>query len=145
MTSNLVVAYARSHTVGGLLIRHADRFGRWSHCGVVTEQATVIEARAFHGVVETPAREFFDRYPVVEFRNIRCPDPTLGALWARNQVGKGYDYGALLGLALRRKSWAEDDRWQCAELVEATLVKAGKRRFIDAPDVISPNLSYMVI
>lgn len=145
MTAHLVVVYARSHTLGGLLIRHADRFGRWSHCGIVTERNTVIEALAFKGVVETPAADFFSRYPVVEFRNVACPDPAVGELWARNQVGKGYDYAALLGLALRRGSWADDGRWHCSELVEAALVQAGKRRFIDAPAVISPNLSYMVI
>ena len=38
MTASLVVVYARSHSIGGLLIRHADRFGRWSHCGVVTTE-----------------------------------------------------------------------------------------------------------
>lgn len=145
MTASLVIVYARSHTVGGLLIRHADRFGRWSHCGIVTPESTVIEARAFRGVVETPAAEFYARYPTVEFRNLDCPDPARGVLWARNQVGKGYDYAALLGLALRRGSWAEDDRWHCSELVEAALAEAGRRRFIDAPAVISPNLSFMVI
>jgi uncharacterized protein YycO len=145
MSAALVIVYARSHTIGGLLIRHADRFGRWSHCGVVTPESTVIEARAFHGVVETEASEFYNRYPTVEFKNVVCPDPLRGVLWTRNQVGKGYDYPALAGLALRRGSWADEDRWHCSELVEAALVQAGKRRFLDAPAVISPNLSYMVI
>lgn len=145
MAASLVVAYARSHTLGGVLIRHADRFGRWSHCGVVTDPATVIEARAFKGVVETPLREFVRRYPAVEFRNIACPAPAVGLVWLRRQLGRGYDYGALLGLALRRQSWADDDRWHCSELVEAALAQAGRRRFIDSPAVISPNLSYMVI
>lgn len=144
MTS-LAVVYARSHTIGGLLIRHADRFGRWSHCGIVTPDNTVIEALALRGVVETPAAQFYARYPALEFRNIACADPLRGVQWARDQLGKGYDYTALLGLALRRGSWADEDRWHCSELVEAALAQAGKRRFIDSPAVISPNLSFMVI
>lgn len=141
----LTVVYARSHTIGGLLIRYADRFGKWSHCGVVTPKKTVIEARAFHSVVETPLLEFFKRYSASEYRHFECPQPEVGLQWARDQIGKGYDYWALLGLALRRGTWAEDDRWHCSELVEATLMQAGKRRFIDAPDIITPNISYMVI
>lgn len=145
MAGKLVIVYGRSATLGGLLIRHADRFGRWSHCGVVTPENTVIEALAFRGVVETPAAEAYARYTRIEFANIDCPDPGAGVRWARSQVGRGYDYAALVGLALRRKSWAEDGRWHCSELVERALAEAGRRRFRDSPAIISPNLSFMVM
>lgn len=43
---HLNVVYARSHTPGGLLIRARDPFGRWSHCAILTDAGTAIEALA---------------------------------------------------------------------------------------------------
>lgn len=141
----LVVAYCRSPSIGGFLIRNADRWGRWSHCGLLTPEATVIEARAFHGVVETPRSEFVRRYVrgAMEFVAVDVVDPAAAYAWAREQVGKGYDYGAILGNVLR-ESWQDDSRWECSELVEMAIAKAGRERFRDAPWRISPNLSFMV-
>lgn len=145
----LTAVYARSHTLGGLLIRNADLTSRrWSHCGICTLNDTVIESVAFKGVIETPWEDFAKRYSGVSqrtFKEVQCKDPELGLRWARHQVGKGYDYFALLGLSLRRSSWQQDDRWHCSEFVESAFAVAGARRFLDHPSVISPNLSYMVL
>jgi uncharacterized protein YycO len=145
----LTAVYARSHTIGGLLIRNADLVSRrWSHCGICTDHNTVIEALAFKGVVETPWAEFVDRYSGVTqrtFKEVQCRDPEMGQRWARTQIGKGYDYLALLGITLGRTSWQQDKRWHCSEFVESVFSVSGARRFLDHPSVISPNLSYMVI
>lgn len=145
--TKLNVVYARSHTIGGLIIRHAERWGRWSHCAIVVDGGrAVVEARAFHGVLLTPWSKFVRRYGSsrVSLQAIACPAPAVGELWAKQQVGKPYDYGAVLG-ALVRESWQDESRWMCSELVEAALVQAGARRFRDMPSRISPNISYMVI
>ena len=143
---SLTVVYARSHTVGGLLIRFRDPFGRWSHCGVVTERQTVIEAESFKGVVETDIQEFVSRYKsaAYAFVEVECPNPQAGIDWYRGQVGRGYDYLGILGLALRT-GWEDRNKWQCAEGVETSLIHAGKNRFRNQPSFISPSLSYMVI
>lgn len=140
------IVYSRSHTIGGILIRHREAFGDWSHCGVVTELDTVIEARGFHGVVETPLQDFLERYRVGNHRfvDIKVTSPQLGIDWWRSQVGKDYDYLSIFGLAFRN-SWQDDARWNCSEGVEMALIKAGRLRFRDCPSHISPNLSYMVI
>lgn len=142
----LTVAYARSHTVGGLLIRFRDPFGRWSHCGLVTERQTVIEAEAFKGVVETDVEQFVNRYKsaAYAFVEIECPNPQAGIDWYRSQVGCGYDYLNILGLATRT-GWKSNGRWQCTEGVETALIHAGARRFRDRPSLLSPNMSYAVI
>lgn len=142
----LTIVYARSHTLAGLLIRHADRWGRWSHCAIATGAGTVVEARMWHGVVETPWDEFERRYPGAGQRacvEVHCAQPDAGIAWARAQIGARYDHLAVLGQAVR-ESWQRPNRWHCAELAEAALVRAGRRRFRDAPHHISPNLSYMV-
>ena len=143
----LHVVYARSHTLGGLLIRAREAFGQWSHCAIVTPDHTVVEAVMRKGVIETSAADFVARYPQPSQRRqeiIPCPDPAAGLAWARSQLGQGYDYLAISGLAFGN-SWQNSGRWQCAELLEAALVQAGRRRFRSAPYRISPNMSWMAL
>lgn len=44
--------------------------------------------------------------------------------WARTQIGKPYDFSAILGMALNR-NWRDEDRWFCSELVAAAFEHAG--------------------
>lgn len=144
--STITVIYARSHSLGGLLIRARDPFGRWSHAGLVTERGTVIEALAFKGVVESSLIDFSQRYPKPSQRSavdIECPRPDLAIAWARGQVGKGYDYRGVIGLAFREQ-WDKRDSWHCTELIEQALSIGGRQRFRDVASIITPNLSYMV-
>ncbi len=146
MDKHLRVIYCRSASIGGIIIRHADRFGRWSHCGIWTPDDTVIESRPFKGVVEGSYLNFMAKYPNIsqsKVVEIPCPDPDKSIAWARDQIGKGYDYLSLLGL-LTRNSWQEEDRWHCAELIEKALIEGGRERFRDSPWHISPNMSYLV-
>ena len=98
------------------------------------------EARAFHGVVETPMAEFLARYSTTEIREVEVPDPLAAIAWYRTQVGKGYDYLAVFG-AFCRRDWQEDSKWQCAEGLEMSFVHAGRPRFRNSPSRISPNVS----
>ena len=145
----LTIAYARSHTLAGVLIRNAGLTGqRWSHCGMVDHcTGSVVESVPRRGVVETPGEAFKGRYPgagQISYLEVACPRPETALAWARGQLGKPYDYWAIAGVLLRQ-SWAETDRWHCAELVERALVAGGRQRFRDAPWYISPNSSYQVI
>ena len=108
----LHVVYARSHTLGGLLIRAREAFGQWSHCAIVTPDHTVVEAVMRKGVIETSAADFVARYPQPSQRRqeiIPCPDPAAGLAWARSQLGQGYDYLAISGLAFGN-SWQNSGR-----------------------------------
>lgn len=141
--SRVTAVYSRGFSIGSLLIRHADRFGSWSHCGLLTPEGTVIEARAFHGVVETPFAEFANRASHYWLRDIECPNPEAAIAWYRSQIGKGYDYLAIFGL-LFRNSWQSDNRWHCAEGLEMALVYGNRRRFRWDAWRISPNMSWVV-
>jgi len=141
---HIPVIYSRSTALAGLLIRNADRFGRWSHCGVVTPQDTVLEARFMDGVVETPIKTFKERCSHWYIRHIVVPYPEHGIEWFRHQKGKKYDFLAVFGLMFRR-SWQEPDRWHCAEIVEQAIGKAGRPRFTESTNRISPNMSSVVI
>jgi uncharacterized protein YycO len=145
--SVLNLIYAKDiNSIDGLLVKNWEAFGKWSHCGVLTNKGTVIEAVPFKGVVETPLYKFQDRFGKenTEITAVSCPDPDLAIQFAYSQLGKGYDYLAILGI-LFRQSWQEPSAWHCAELVETCLVKGGSARFKDSPWHISPNVSYLVI
>lgn len=141
--SHLNVVYCRSYTIGALLIRASSWWDQWSHCGIVTPKGTVIEARAFAGVVESDLEEFVGRYSELEVVKIDCPDPAAAIEFARMQVGAGYDYGAIAEFVLRNPL-NKHQRWHCAELVETALIAGGRDRFRRMPHRVSVAQSYMV-
>ena len=58
------------------------------------------------------------------------------------QVGKPYDYTALLGNLLHR-DWQEDDSWFCSELLAAAFNKAGYPLINGNTDRITPGMLYL--
>lgn len=145
MTQVAAVLYARSASLGGLLIRHHDNVapGRWSH-GAVLLWGQVVEAHALHGVRSIPLSEFEATYSRIERVEYEVPDAAAGEAWLVSQIGKGYDYLAVFGRLFRR-SWQDTSRWHCQELVETYLAQCGRQRFRDSPAHITPNLGYMVL
>ena len=105
----------------------AFTFSRWSHVAII-DGDDVIEATALHGVCRTPVVDAINRAKrgeVVEFPAID-PDRIIAA--AAGQIGKPYDYTALIGLGLRR-DWQEADSWFCSELVAWAFQHAGEPLF----------------
>ncbi|TLX65056.1 hypothetical protein DN820_01715 [Stutzerimonas nosocomialis] len=99
-------------------------FSEWSHCGIVMEDGlTVIEASSKHGVAETPI-EAFTRYGRWAIIDCPVPDEVSAYAAARAQLGKGYDWFGLLGLALVRE-WHSEDSWFCSELVQHCKTRGG--------------------
>lgn len=134
--------FARQLTVSSALLRLAQWFSLWSHVGIA-DGPLVIEALALHGgVVATPRAEFMAR--VSEWQSVEVPVPDEHeALWfARQQVGKPYDWLGVLGIAFRERAWAEPDSWYCTELAEAALAAGGLKRWRDDVPGITLNMSY---
>jgi uncharacterized protein YycO len=76
--------------------------------------------------------------------SVKLPNEEAAVDFAYKQVGKKYDYTAILGMLMRR-DWKEDDDWFCSELVEAILAAGGRQRFRDAIHRITPHQSWSVI
>lgn len=134
--------YSRSLMPGSFVIC-ALTWSKWSHCGVVTPDGTVIEAAAFHGVREISASEFLAGKTSTLIREIPVPDDAAAIAFARTQVGKPYDYLGVAGIGLHR-DWQQDDRWFCSELVEAAAAAGGRPRFINDARRVTPQESWMV-
>lgn len=117
------VIYSTGPHIGSWVLRTA-LFSEWSHCGIVMEDGkTVIEASSKHGVVETPI-EKFTRYGQWAIQEVPVPIPEAAYAAARAQLGKGYDWLGLFGLAFSRE-WHNTENWFCSEFVQHCKVNGG--------------------
>ncbi|MFN4115636.1 MAG: hypothetical protein ACK4F7_03940 [Inhella sp.] len=141
----LPVVFGRRTSLPSWLTRMLTGGARWSHCGVLdVARGVVIEALWFRGVVETPLAIWMLRYPSWERVDITCPDAPAAMAFVRAQVGKGYDYLAVLGVPWR-SAWDDPRRWYCSELVEAALATGGRRRWRLSKRGVSPMESWLVL
>lgn len=142
---SLKVVFSRRTSLPSFLTRFFTGGARWSHCGIVDDaQGVVIEALMFKGVVMTPFATWMLRYPSSEHVDIACPAPEVALAWARQQVGKGYDYLGAFGTPWR-SPWHVESRWYCSELVEAALANGGRLRWRLQKRGVTPMESWMVL
>lgn len=124
------------------LIRAAT-WSRWSHVSVV-DGSSVIEAAAIYGVRRVSLMEAIDRDKDWALVKFPCTDPVAVIAAAASQIGKPYDYTAILGLGLHR-DWQEDDSWFCSELVAWGFNAAGQPLFrSDCMRRITPQHLWML-
>lgn len=123
--------FSTSRHPGSAIIR-AFTWSSWSHVALI-DGDQVIEAAAPHGVRRAPlapAIEHAHRSAVV---SLPCSDPNRIIAAAASQIGKPYDWTAVLGLGLHR-DWQETDAWFCSELVAWAFTRAGESLF--RPEVL---------
>lgn len=136
--------YCRSLTIGGALIRASSWWDQWSHCGLLTPDNTVINARAGHGVVEETLQEFARRYSWTEIVALNLPDPDAAVTWARSKLGCGYDYGAILNIISSKFGSDSPRRYHCAEFLESAKRKGGLDIWRKPLSRVTVAQSYMV-
>lgn len=129
--SKLSLLFSTSHHPMSAVIR-ACTWSNWSHVALIDGE-NVIEATAPAGVRRYPvvlAINHAKRGAIVDLPS-RNPQMVIAA--AASQIGKPYDYTAILGLGLHR-DWQEDDRWFCSELIAWSFAQAGESLF--RPEVL---------
>jgi uncharacterized protein YycO len=68
------------------------------------------------------------------------PDSCLD--YAKEQVGKPYDWLGVVGIVLKR-NWQNDKHWFCSELVAASCIKAGYPLIdVKNPGRVTPSMIY---
>lgn len=112
---------------------------KFSHV-LIKDGDYAIEARAFHGVRRVPMAQALQgvyRLEVIEIETHKA-EQIMQAY--RSQIGKGYDYKAILGFVLKRRSWHHAGRWICSELAAWGFAVVGEPVFRMAfVHGISPN------
>lgn len=101
----------------------------WSHVDMQFRDGTLIGATR-HGVEKMKINDRISgKRPVRAYRvdEIELPDEQAAYEFALAQVGKKYDWTALVGMIIPwRVNWDDDQRWVCSELVAATAAKGGR-------------------
>lgn len=121
----------------------ACSWSRWSHVALI-DGDSVIEAVALKGVVRTPLATRQAEDPRWAISQLPCRDPAAVIDAAASQIGKPYDYSAILGIGLHR-NWQEDDSWFCSELVAWSFDRAGTPLFrAETLHRITPQNLWMV-
>lgn len=108
------------------LIRAAT-WSRWSHVALV-DGLCVIEATVVHGVRRISLMAAINQSQEFVLATLPCVNSAGVIAAAANQIGKPYDYTAILGMGLHR-DWQEDDSWFCSELVAWGFSAAGQPLF----------------
>lgn len=138
--SHVTVVFTRKHSLGSTVLR-AFQWSHWSHVALVSG-LDVIEATATHGVRKVHLAEALVGVSKWEVAQLPCRDPELAFAAAESQVGKGYDWGMILGHPLRQ-DWDCRDRWVCSELVTWAIREGGTRLFRVEPHRITPQHLYL--
>lgn len=102
-----------SHHPMRMVIRACIR-SSWSNVALI-DGDEMIEAAAPVGVRRFPLVQAIDHANRGQIIELPCRDPQSVIAAAASQIGKPYDYTALLGPGLHR-DWQKDDAWFCSEL-----------------------------
>lgn len=140
-----LVLCTNPRNAGAWLLRFV-MWSRWSHSALL-DGDTVYDATFWGGGVRaTPAGDFFRHYTQSELLTIDIVPSLLPAAraWLSQQLGKPYDWTALLSWIVRR-DWQEDDAWFCSELTEAFVNLWARPRFRERVSRITPRHQDMVI
>lgn len=138
--STISVLFSRKRNLGALALR-VFQWSPWSHVALVYG-SEAIEATATHGVRKVSLMQAVDGTSEREYVHLPCRDPELAFAAAESQVGKGYDWGMILGHPLRQ-DWDSMDRWVCSELVAWAIREGGTDLFRGQPHRITPQHLYL--
>lgn len=138
--STIPVLFTRRRNLGAVVLR-AFQWSPWSHVALVNGPE-VIEATATHGVRKASLSDALKGVSAYEYVRLPCLDRNLAYAAAESQIGKGYDWGMILGHPLRQ-DWDNMDRWVCSELVAWAIREAGTELFRVKPHRVTPQDLYL--
>lgn len=113
----MLVIFGRNR--GDLLSNALAKLGgsEWSHVGIIDRDGvTVIESIIPAGVVKTHINDFKSRYTETHIATVPVKAGVDAYKLARSQLGKPYDFRALLSM-LGTRDWEDPNAWVCSELV----------------------------
>jgi uncharacterized protein YycO len=135
------VYFCRSNSFYGALIR-LFTFSKWNHVAIEID-GSVFDASAPHGVMEWTFNDFVAQYSKIETVVVKG-DNIKAKRFAREHVGKPYDWGAIFALPFRA-NWDDPDKWFCSEYVAAILNESGMPKFRKQNHRITPDNLWMAV
>lgn len=135
------VYFCRSNSFYGALIR-LFTFSKWNHVAIEID-GSVFDASAPYGVMEWTFNDFVAQYSKIETVVVKG-DNIKSKRFAKQHVGKPYDWGAIFALPFRA-SWDDPDKWFCSEYVAAILNESGAPKFRKQNHRITPDNLWMAV
>lgn len=135
---------ASGNSISSILIKMFT-FSKWSHTAVMFDHLTVIDVTYRTGVRRITYEEFKSEYSDIYEVDVFLPNEAAALSFALNQLGKKYDYTAILGILFRNRRWESDENWFCSELSETVCVYGGKRRIRTEASGVLPRESFAVL
>lgn len=137
-----VIFTNKHNSISSYLIRLVT-LSKYSHMAVLLEDGNVIDTTLVSGVRIQSLEKFSEHYVDRTIREVSLPDEKAAVDFLYYQIGKSYDWTALIGIAFRNK-WTDDDSWFCSELVEAAIKAGGLDRFVEKLSRIIPQYCWIV-
>lgn len=119
------VLFCRSKRLRSWIVR-AVTWSAWSHVALV-DGDEAIEA-VWPAVRVVPLTQVLEHYSAHVFAALPCDDPAAALRAARTQLGRPYDWKALVGFLLRR-NWEDERAWFCSEFVAWAIARGGSPLF----------------
>lgn len=142
MSTRVIIGLHRGTSVIGKLIRWQTR-GDYSHASLILPDGLFVEAREFIGV-RALAKMEAAKGEAVDLFTVEATPAQIEAIaaFAREQLGKAYDYTMVARFVSRRQaSRSSSGKWFCSELVYAALKQAGIELFrATEPWEVSPGM-----
>lgn len=121
---NVTLQFSTRPGLGSRLIRWFT-WSEFSHVDFVLPGGWLLGSEAAGGVLKRP----FDAENYLHAARFSVPSCSTNAIrFAETQIGKPYDFTAMLGF-LSRRDWAEEGSWFCSELIYWSFEQVGFRPF----------------
>lgn len=114
------VYFCRSKGLASWIIR-TFTMSRWNH-GAIEIDGVVWQATASKGVHVVDLETLAHHYHDIECVPVEVPNKQAAKDFLRAQLGKPYDWGAVLGMFFRA-DWHDSESWYCFELIAGALEK----------------------
>lgn len=102
----------------------------WSHCALLFDDGTVIQSTALGKGVHTSTFEGFKNNATTwKVQNFKVDSQEAIRKAAEAQLGKPYNWTALIGMLLHIGSWKGKGSWFCSELVAEAFATGGTPLF----------------
>jgi len=118
------IIFTKDNSFQSRLIRLFTR-SKFSHCGIVdcTTNTIIDSDLSRNGVTEYPFKNIILESTLYEEFDLPFAPNTIIEL-VRTQIGKPYDIFAVILLPFR-KSWEDDSKWFCSELIAWAFKEVG--------------------
>lgn len=133
MTSAVVWQFSTQNDLSGYLIRYGTR-SRWTHVDAVLPDGSLLGSTLDGGVQIRPPTYAKFSETLTTYIETDCADRFYEKL--HSQIGKPYDWRAIISFGLGERDWRETDSWFCSELQIWAMEQAG---FFDRQLLVQEN------